>query len=235
MIWLSGLAQASTIFWGSPFNSLLLDSSAQPLDGNYSFEMGTFGSFVPTYQNTHLWNDHWKILDRAFDPTPADPNDGDPEGWNVPDQFFVGTLVHNTLGHSNHPDANPPQVDPAYVFAEGEKVYLWVYNNKTNLPGTEWALVTNVNGTGDPAREWQVPDPSDEMGSYDWQLEDADTAIIGGVNEERGDGFFFSTPGTFTLQTAVVPEPSSALLLMTSAAIFFRRSWRTRAACKRRL
>jgi|JI6StandDraft_1071083.scaffolds.fasta_scaffold00569_12 hypothetical protein len=219
MAWMmSGSARASTVFWGSPFNSVLLTSNAQPLDGSFSFEMGTFGSFVPTFQNVDLWSSNWKIIDRAFDPTPADPNDGDPEGWNVVDQFFVGTVVHDSLGHSDSPYAGPTD-----VFAQGEKVYLWVFNDKANIPGTEWALVTNTGGTGDPAREWEVPDPNDIMGSHDWQLEDADTAIIGGLNDVQGDGFFFSSPGTFSLQTAVVPEPGSALLLAASAFCFYTR------------
>jgi len=218
MIWVSGPARASTVFWGSPFNSVLLTSNAQTLDGSFSFEMGTFGSFVPTFQNLDQWSSNWKVLDRAFDPTPGDPNDGDPEGWNIPDQFFVGTVVHDTLGHSDSPYA-----DPLAVFTQGEKVYLWVFNDKANLPGTEWALVTNTGGTALPTREWEVPDPNNIMGSHDWQLEDADTAIIGGVNDVQGGGYFFSSPAAFSLQTAVVPEPGSALLLLAGVSAFLIR------------
>jgi hypothetical protein len=221
-VWMHGSVHASTIFWGSQFNDQLFDSNGAPLDGYYSFEIGTFGVFVPTYQNVDQWAANWKVIDRAYDPTPADPNDGDPEGWNVIDKFFVGTVGHDTLGHSDSLDANP-----ADVFAENEQVYLWVYNSKDIVPSSEWALVTDSNPAGNLANNWLVPDPADTLGSYDWQLTDADEAVIGGVNGVQGDGGFSVTPGSFSIQTAVVPEPGSAfLVLLAYAAQFIRRTRR---------
>ena len=195
-------AQGSTIFWGSQFQDDLYDSNGNALDGTYSFEIGTFGAFVPTIHNIALWATNWKVIDRAFDPTPLDPNDGDPEGWNVNDQFFVGTVGHDTSGFSDSPDANPTD-----VFAENEKVYLWAYNSKDIVPSSEWALLTDSD--------------------FDWQLADADDAVIGGVNDVQVAGEFNATPPTFSLQTAVVPEPGSAFLLFAAfAAHFVRRNRR---------
>jgi len=221
LAWMCGSAGASTIFWGSQFNDELYDSNGQPLNGYFSFEIGTFGSFVPTIHNLNEWDTNWKLLDRAFDPTPADPNDGDPEGWNVIDQFFVGTVGHDASGHSDSPDA-----DPADVFAQNEKVYLWVYNSKVIVPTSEWALVTDSNLIGNMSNAWLVPDPADTTGSYDWQLADADEAIIGGVNGVQGEGGFAVTPPSFSLQTAVVPEPGSALLIIAAAATHLLRRMR---------
>lgn len=214
-------AQSSTIFWGSQFQDDLYDSNGQPLNGSYSFEIGTFGAFVPTYQNISQWAANWKVIDRAFDPTPLDPNDGDPEGWNVIDQFFVGTVGHDTSGFSDSPDANPTD-----VFAENEKVYLWAYNSKDIVPSSEWALITDSNLVGNLSNAWLVPDPADTSGSYDWQLADADEAVIGGVNGVQGSGGFAVTPPSFSLQTAVVPEPGSALLIFAAAATHFIRRFR---------
>lgn len=211
MACLHGGASASTIFWGSEFNDLLFDSNGQALDTTYSFEIGTFGAFVPTYANIDQWAANWKVFDRAFDP--------DANGWNAVDQFFVGTVDHNSLGGSDSPDANP-----ADVFIQGERIYLWAYNSKDIVPTSEWALVTDAVLAGNVANQWVIPDPADPPGtSYELRLLDADTAIVGGVNNVQGDGEFNATPGTFSLQTAVVPEPGSALLLFAAAFSFATR------------
>lgn len=226
LAWMCGTAGAGTIFWGSPFPAgppLLLDSNGQPLDGNYSFEIGSFGAFVPTYQNIELWVANWKVFDRAYDPTPADAFDGDPEGWNTEFGFFAGTVNHNASSGSDSPDANPLD-----VFAEGEKVYLWAYNSKTIVPSSEWALVTDSNPVGNLNSNWLFPDPNGLTPDSDYQLADADEAIIGGVNNVQGAGGFSVVPPLgFSLQTAVVPEPGSAFLLFaTAAAHLIRRSRR---------
>ena len=221
LAWMCGTAGAGTIFWGSPFpggTPLLVDSNGQPLDGSYSFEIGSFGAFVPTYQNVDQWVANWKVFDRAYDPTPADPFDGDPEGWNTEFGFFAGTVNHNVAGGSDSPDANPLD-----VFTQGEKVYLWAFNSKDIVPSSEWALVTDSNPVGNLSSDWLIPDPSDQVGSYDYQLDDADEAIIGGVNGVQGAGEFSVTPPSFSLQTAVVPEPGSAFLLFAAAAAHLTR------------
>lgn len=205
LVWLCGSATASTVFWGSAFNDNLFDSTGQPLDTTYSFEIGSFGAFVPTYQNVDQWAANWKVFDRAFDP--------DANGWNAVEQFFVGTVDHNIAGGSDSPDANPGD-----FFAQGEIAYLWAYNSKSIVPGSEWALVTDGVATGDSGDDWIFPDPSNTLGSFNWQLSDANSAIIGGANGVQGPGSYSATPGLFSLQTAVVPEPGSALLLLAAAA-----------------
>ncbi len=200
-------ARASTVFWGSDFNDLLFDSNGVALDTTYSFEIGSFGSFTPTYANAYDWAANWKVFDRAFDP--------DANGWNAADQFFVGTVEHTALGGSDSPDANP-----ADVFAQGEVAYLWVYNSKDVVATSEWALLMDANSAGNLGNQWIFPDPADPPGtSYNWNLADADTSIIGGVQSVQGPGDYTANPGTFSLQTAVVPEPGSGLLLLTAAAI----------------
>lgn len=220
MAWLHGDVSASTIFWGSEFNAVLLDSQepSSPgdplttLDVTFSFEVGTFGGFIPTASNLDQWVANWKVLDRAF----LD----DANGWNVPDQFFTGTVEHNTSGNSESPDANPLD-----VFTQGEKIYFWAYNSKDIVPGSEWALVTDSNVAGNLGNSWIVPDPLDPPGtSYDLMLMDADVSVFGGLNDVQGPGTYgANVPPTFRLQTAVVPEPGSALLLFGAAAAFLTR------------
>lgn len=200
-------ARASTVFWGSSFNDLLFTSTGQTLDESFIFEVGTFTSgFVPTIHNSYQWDANWRVLDRAVHP--------DSEGWNVAEQFFVGTVEHLPDGTSDSLAANPSD-----VFLMGETVYLWVYNSKAIVPGSEWALVTDSDLLGNQANAWRIPDPADPVGtSYDWQLLDADTAVLGGVNGIQGAGEFSVNPGTFSLQTHVVPEPGSSLLVLLALA-----------------
>lgn len=203
LAWTQG-AQASTVFWSSAFNDNLFDSNGNALDATYSFEIGTFGTFVPTYQNVDQWAANWHVIDRAYDP--------DFNGWNSTEQFFGGTVDFDMSGQSSSPDANPSD-----VFSEGDIVYLWAYNSKSIVPSSEWALLgygADPANTGDP---WVVPNPSDTV-SPNWNLSDAHDTIMGGANDIQGPGTYSANPGVFSLQTAVVPEPGSALLLFAAAA-----------------
>lgn len=203
LAWTQG-TQASTVFWGSAFNDSLFDSAGNTLDSTYSFEIGTFGTFAPTYQNVDQWEANWHVIDRAFDP--------DSNGWNSTEQFFGGTVDFDLSGHSSSPDANPTD-----VFTQGDVVYLWAYNSKSIVPSSEWALLgygADSNNTGDP---WVIPDPLASV-SPNWNLSDAHDTIVGGANDIQGPGTYSATPGVFSLQTAVVPEPGSALLLLAAAA-----------------
>ena len=194
-------ARSSTISWGSDFSSFpipeLLTSGGTPLDATYSFEIGSFGSFTPTLSNISDWQANWKVFDRSYDPTPADSGDGDPFGWN-PGMFFVGVETLNASGGSDSPDANPTD-----VFGVGEVAYLWAYNSKSIVPGSEWALVMDSNNS---PTSWQFAAPTDPDSA--WSLATADTAIIGSVNPSS----------VLALQTAPVPEPGSAFLLFVAAA-----------------
>jgi hypothetical protein len=199
--------RGSTVVWGSSFNDLLFTSTGQPLDNSFIFEVGIFTSgFLPVLNNSDQWDANWKVLDRAVHSAA--------EGWNVAKQYFVSSFEHLPDGTSDSLAA-----DPADVFLMGETVYLWVYNSEAIGPGSEWALVTDSDLLGNLANAWRIPDPSDPVGtSYDWQLLDADTAILGGVNGIQGAGDSSVNPGTFSLQTHVVPEPGSSLLVLLALA-----------------
>lgn len=203
LAWIYGSASASTVFWGSAFQDNLFDSKGSALDSSYSFEIGSFvAGFDPTTRHVSEWQANWKVFDRAYDP--------DANGWNSSFQFFVATVDHNADGTSSSPDASPLD-----VFTQGAVAYLWAYNSKSIVPGSEWALVTDGSNT---PNQWRFPNPADTAGSYNWDLATANTAVFGGANGVRGDGTFSATPAVFSLQTAVVPEPGSALLLFVALA-----------------
>lgn len=211
-------AEASTIFWGSFSNDILLDSAGNSLDGSYRFEVGTFVTgFTPTVANIQLWEANWMVFDAAVD--------GD--GWSPLDQFVNTSADHTASAGSSSPDA-----DPADVFAQGVLAYLWVFNSKDlGVAGTEWALLANYDtGTDAFPGAWEFPDPNLPPGdSFDWQTRDLDAAIFGGVNNTQGPGAHTPPPGAFTIQTHVVPEPGSLVLLGAAFAFTARRSRRSQA------
>jgi hypothetical protein len=73
-----------------------------------------------------------------------------------------------------------------------------------------------------------IPTPdAGNPNSLDWDLLEANTAVIGQVNGAFGAGSF--TPivnpggGVAWLQTAAVPEPGSALMVLIASAGWLRR------------
>jgi len=211
MLFLTGhcVSFGATISWNSSFESTLIDSAGNPLDQSFSFEMGTFGSFVPTSANRSDWATNWKVFDKAY----LD----DANGWNWQDSFFTRSVTHETDGTSSSPFANPPITLSPNVFSQDEVVYLWVYNSQTLAEGSEWALVTDGLSGLNTLNRWLIPDPSESSAiSYEWHLDDAREVILGGANNVQGDGQFSANPITFNLQTAAVPEPTSALLILSA-------------------
>ena len=204
LVCFSPKAEASTIFWGSFSNDILLDSAGNSLDGSYRFEVGTFVTgFTPTVADIQLSEANWM------------------------DQFVNTSADHTASAGSSSPDA-----DPADVFAQGVLAYLWVFNSKDlGVAGTEWALLANYDtGTDAFPGAWEFPDPNLPPGdSFDWQTRDLDAAIFGGVNNTQGPGAHTPPPGAFTIQTHVVPEPGSLVLLGAAFAFTARRSRRSQA------
>lgn len=201
---LTGIAESRPIAWGSGFHDLLFDANGSALSTAFSFEVGTFDpGFAPTPLNVHQWAANWQVFDRSFDP--------DANGWNAVEQFFTGFATHQADGTSDSPDALPTD-----VFVQGTQVYLWAYDTKTVDVTSQWALVSDVNFAGNTFNNWLIPDPLDvNPGTLEWNLADADTAVLGGVNNIQYAGAFMSDPPVFSLQTAflTVPEPGGALLI----------------------
>ena len=60
MFFAVGAANAENIQWFSNTGGINLDSSGQPMDAGFAFELGVFsGGFVPTMDNLASWDAHW--------------------------------------------------------------------------------------------------------------------------------------------------------------------------------
>lgn len=204
-------ATARTISWFNAEGDLLSTADGtSTLDASFTFEIGTFGSFIPTDLNLGEWSTYWKVFDRAVS--------GD--GYNPTTDYFTSsaTLQSTGLSISN-------TFSSISTFGTGELAYLWVYNSLDLMPGSEWALVRDTSN--DSTSSWVMP--TSDVGnpnSLDWDMFNADSAIVGQVNGFMGGGLYTPTSppfGVAFLQTAAVPEPGSALLLIAAGMLFGRR------------
>ncbi|GHB92383.1 hypothetical protein [Cerasicoccus arenae] len=189
-----------TINWGSgvAFNRIVeSDGTTLPSPSSgFSYELGTFGSFVPTASNYSEWSANW----HAFD--------GDPFFYSI-GASNVGLYVDSaTLDSSQNSNSTYPAVDPSYDFAVGQQAYVWIYNENDPTQintSTEWALYTQlIDGSSPIDKAWQMPDASSSTTTQSWYVTSADTAVWGGVDSgsDVGGGNIISTPGSYHVQTA---------------------------------
>lgn len=213
------LLAAHTINWGNSVGSSLYSSTGSALDDSYTFELGSFGTFVPTEFNMTEWLSNWKVFDRAAAPAGS--------GWNSGAGYFTSSST--LLGNGTSSEAVTWSL-PGYTFGAGEQGYIWVYNTQTLTPNSsEWSLYTN-GFDGNAANDWLFPTPSDQTGlPLDWRLDGATFSPFGAINSTQGPGDYSVDPGTLNLQThtTTVPEPGSALLVVLSAGALL---WRRRSA-----
>ena len=218
---LTASMQARTINWGSASFDRLFTSTGAPLDDSFTFELGTFGTFVPTEFNMSQWEANWRVFDRA---TAANGK------WNSASSFFESYANLNDNGTSSSSEANPGS-----LFAQGEQAYIWTFNTLQLTHGlTEWALVTNNSLDSNSADDWKFPPPTDHsLTPLEWRIGGdplssmgpANDVPFGGVNSQQGPGSYTADPQPFDLQThTLAPEPGSALLIgMLGLLVPFRR------------
>ncbi len=210
-------SHADTINWGDSVGNTVLFSAGAPLNDSVVFQLGTFGSFVPTTSNMDQWSANWHVFDQAVAPSTS--------GWNSSEGFFSSTATVNSDGTSSS------GLSP-YSFQQGEQAYIWAFSPDQSLAnGGEWALVTNDAATDtNPANNWLMPSATDQtVLPLDWRIDGATDVIFGGLNSVQGPGDHNSNPVTFDLQLhAVVPEPGSALFLGVAAVTLQLRRRRRR-------
>jgi hypothetical protein len=211
-------ASARTINWGNSPDDTLLTSTGAALDDSFTFEVGSFGSFLPDQSNLSQWAANWKVFDRA---TAVDGTWNSGASWFSSSADVLAAPFPLTDGISSKA---PPL--PTFTFASGEQGYIWVYNTQNLTPGvSEWALVTNDQ----LANAWAFPSPSDHGTTpLEWRLINSSTVIFGGLNDVQGPGEYTPPGVNYELQTHVIPEPSGALMIaLVGVLLRLRRKGRT--------
>lgn len=206
-------ALSTSISWFDAEGDVIVNPTGTALSSAYIFELGTFGSFVPTASNIDQWAANWKVFDRA--------QAGD--GWNSATGYFTSNaqlLETGTpgLGQSGF---------SGQTFQSGEAAYLWVYNALDLVQTSHWALVRDNTGSGVVSPSWVMPTADDNsFDSSDWDLFEANVAVFGMVNGVQGGGDYtpISNPGGVAwLQLAAVPEPGSCVLVVLAGLCAMRR------------
>lgn len=204
-------AHAVTLHWGGAVGDFMFESdgvtSVDPAE--FSFELGLFeDGFTPSLDNASDWAMNWNVLDEG--------------SYNAMTGYLAGSV--NLSADNGISDGNA--TEPASTFF-GKDAYIWVYNQNTAIDETlEWALLSNPTGGGSAATEWTFPDSTEAQthaGVIDFRISDPGvTPVFGSENQgppSSGEGFQEASPSVpYGLQTATIPEPSSALLVLLGMA-----------------
>ncbi|GHC41366.1 PEP-CTERM sorting domain-containing protein [Roseibacillus persicicus] len=215
----SVLAQSSQIIvWGSElkFGNVLTSSGGGVTLAEFSIELGSFGSFAPTPENTTEWMSHWKVFD-------AITVEDDPSN----DAFITGegnsALYGGRADLSEERTSDSEDANPSDTFVAGEQAYVFVRNADVPGAGTEWLLYTS---RAHP--DWNFPGGFAE--ELQWYLPDADEAVWGAINGTTiGGGSYTDDTEEFYFRThtfQTVPEPASGGLFAVAGLILARRSRR---------
>lgn len=243
----AGSIKADLITWGGSFgdNYYLADATTK-LDSAFWFELGTFDTFTPTALNVTDWAANWHVFDRAMaagsSPAPpaslvqwtpdtgfnssylaAQANSSNNAGYSITDKAddlasHVTNAHPNYINIDNSPSANPPNFDFTNKLA-----YVWVFNDRRTNVGAQWGLYTGTFTSS----------PNPNIGGA-WAFPALDAP--GCLCTDLGAAFYFSdinqnVIGTSTqsspttdLKLTVVPEPSSAILILaTGLALLIKR------------
>lgn len=203
--------------WGSLEESTIVDSYGNSLPADkFTFDLGAFvGGFTPDDSNVSQWATNWRVFDRAkyvFN-----------DLTGMAEFASEYTMYNNTFfnSHNGYEDVG-----------FSRDAYIWVYNQQTAEPGSEWFLAR--------ATTWIFPTLSevccDNNLSIQWSmgdLEDAGvTPIWGSQFDQEGSGVRSGFNSGADLQTfTFIPEPSSALLVAIAGIMgALRRSRQPKAA-----
>jgi hypothetical protein len=142
----------------------------------------------------------------------------DTADYNAANGVFTGTAqIQETVNYAS-------------IF-QGMEAFIWVRNDTTPGPDTEWFLARQTVNPG----SWVFPaiaDPCCPNGEVtEWSISDLDTEdpVWGNQGGHLGGGEY-SVTGSYDLQTHVVPEPGTWLFGLAGTAFLLLR--RSRPDCR---
>jgi hypothetical protein len=202
---------AQQLNWGAPIGTQLIDSNGDAIDDSFVFELGAFAlNFDPTEANVGEWLTHWRVFDAlTFHPV---------NGFST-STLFIGNGV--TSG-------SPHATDPSFSFA-GLDAYMWIRKGSDPVPGSEWFVGRAI--------DWEFPLVGGDCCATNiiqWSVSDLGPGELpewGRHYDESGPGHStFKDPLTdedgMQTHTFIIPEPTSALLLLVGCSGFILRRQR---------
>jgi hypothetical protein len=204
------ISRADTINWGSEVLSVNLQSDGStPVTANdFTIQLGKFADgFLPDGNNVDLWASNWLVFDELL-----------PGGHHQVPGYFT----------------SEPQLMNNNTFRPGDQAYVWMFNQNTAVPGSEWLLYTNDDTDGSALDDWLFPQVtgSQQTLPLSWRVSNSSHVLFGGLDPRRGDpndprygmGVGDDPDMPFNLQTRTfVPEPASAMLGLSALLILNRR------------
>lgn len=223
------------ISWGSSIitQKMILEDGSVIDPNSLIAEVGSFGSFVPTFENIGQWMDNWKVFD-AISPAASDPDGSDFFVTNSGDPTlarYAGSahLIDTQLSDSEDAAA----LNPTATFAGNEQGYVFFRTSDSLDSSSQWLLFTSLDdsdGVGLADSVWQFPNVEGGQAQFSlaWWLDQADTAIVGSIHGGSGNGGdtgggLYSDPSTnYAIRLHSVPEPSTSSFLLLAAGLLFR-------------
>lgn len=212
LVLLNRISCAETINWGSEFGSVNIQSDgATPVTASFTIELGRFSNgFIPNGGNVDLWQPNWVVFDAL---APGEHN------------AAVGYFTSEASLNDNQ------------TFAAGDQAYVWMFDNQTTVPGSQWLLYTNDAGDGSAGDDWKFPAATGSQQPFpvSWRVSNATHAIFGGLDPDRnngpplvqGDGHYTEPASPVNLQThtfiTLIPEPGFPALAGLAALHLLRR------------
>jgi len=171
------------------------------MDSTFVFQLGAFDTgFDPASEPQTQWLSNWNAIP-IIDPD-APPS-------NPP-------VTMESTAYNTDPFAPPIIEDPTNNFSGqafldtgtalgngGQQAYIWGYTVREGEDSGEWILLTNAS--------WNLPDPSGVPVTTSFEVSDLGTIAVAGSLD--GSGFHMQSEEVDL--TPSVPEPSSALLLLS--------------------
>lgn len=235
---------ASTINWGTPYDSVLLDSKGNFLDpALYQFELGAFVSgFTPQQSNLLDWRANWRVFDvgsfSIFDDQFNVISDSSIASYG----YITGTAEINSNGTSASQKSG---VSSEFDF-RGLDAFVWGYNQTSYSDGLEWVLLRSSQWTFPGGGEVDPDNCCPLTLPLDWSSTDlryegfnhvsTDVAAFGSHTgpDANGLGERSFIPGqsgeggaleinAYEFQTFTIPEPATAVVGLLLAAGILRR------------
>lgn len=196
-------SQGLSINWGDAFGGNDTTDTGDAVDASFTFELGTFGSFIPEVSNMADWRANWKAMDISSCNETLRVALSTVTLLHTPE--FVGNPAYYTSNFYDGSGSEGPH------FFDSEQAYIWIYNDLAveENSSSQWALFTRLP-------DWRLSVSSGGEGPafpLNWYVPDSTESPLGSSSN--------SPSASFTTQA--VPEPLVSVFLAVAGLLVILR------------